>query len=141
MTVEGIGKKFVVAGEVDLLADPPKPAQTVAFIAPFDPLVWDRKLVQTLFGFHYAWELFLPPAKRRWGWYTLPILYGDRLVGRFDPRIERERNAVEVAGAWWEDGFDPDQRAFKTAMREALDAYLKFAGVTKLDWDYMPIAW
>jgi uncharacterized protein YcaQ len=140
VTVEGLGKKFVVADEVALLEDPPKPAQTVAFVAPFDPLVWDRKLLGTLFGFHYVWELFLPPEKRRWGWYTLPSLFGDRLVGRFDPRIERDEGAVRVVGAWWEDGFDPGNRAFRTAMREALRAYLRFAGVKKLDWDYMPIA-
>jgi uncharacterized protein YcaQ len=140
VTVEGLGKKFVVADEVALLEDPPKAAPTVAFIAPFDPLVWDRKLLGTLFGFHYVWELFLPPEKRRWGWYTLPILYGDRLVGRFDPRIERDEGVVRVVGVWWEDGFDPSNRTFRTAMREALRAYLRFAGVKKLDWDYMPIA-
>ena len=53
------------------------------------PLVWDRGLLGILFGFDYVWELFLPPAKRRWGWYVLPMLFRDRLVGRIEPRIDR----------------------------------------------------
>ena len=86
--VEGVrGKRFVLEEDVELLAAPPEPPPSVAFLPPFDPLVWDRALLGSLFGFDYVWELFLPPAKRRWGWYVLPILFGDRLVGRIEPRI------------------------------------------------------
>src|SRR4029453_17392463 len=89
--VEGVrGKRLVLRDEVALLESPPEPPASVAFLPPFDPLVWDRPLLGSLFGFDYVWELFHPPAKRRWGWYVLPILLGDRLVGRIEPRIERE---------------------------------------------------
>src|SRR5439155_6274588 len=54
-----------------------------------DPLVWDRGLVGSLFDVHYVWELFLPPAKRRWGWHVLPISFRDCFVGRIEPRIYR----------------------------------------------------
>ena len=72
--VDGVrGKRFVLGEDVELLEAPPEPAPTVAFLSPFDALVWDRGLLGSLFGFDYVWELFVPPAKRRWGWYVLPI--------------------------------------------------------------------
>src|SRR5207302_1476722 len=82
-----------------------------------------------LLGLDYVWEGFFPPAKRRWGWYVLPISFGDRFVGRIEPRIDRDRARVEVVNVWWEDGFVPRRtRGFVDAMRDALRAYLRFAG-------------
>lgn len=134
--VEGVrGKRFVLRAEVELLAAPPEPPPSVAFLSPFDALVWDRKLLGSLFGFEYVWELFLPPAKRRWGWYVLPIVFGDRLVGRFEPRIERADGRVQVLDVWWEQGFEPRRAdGFVDAMRDALAAYLRFAGAARLEW-------
>ncbi|MHB1243379.1 MAG: DNA glycosylase AlkZ-like family protein [Gaiellaceae bacterium] len=80
-------------------------------------------------------ELFVPPAKRRWGWYVLPMVFRDRLVGRIEPRIDRAAGRVEVLGLWWEDGFAPGRaEGFVDAMRDALRAYLRFAGATRLEW-------
>jgi uncharacterized protein YcaQ len=134
--VEGVrGKRFVLRDEVGLLEDPPEPLPTVAFLPPFDALVWDRPLLGSLFDFEYVWELFHPPAKRRWGWYVLPMLFGDRFVGRIEPRIERTDGRVQVLGLWWEDGFRPARaEGFVDAMRDALRAYLQFAGVDRLAW-------
>jgi hypothetical protein len=134
--VEGVnGKRFVLREEVGLLEAPPDRPASVAFLPPFDPLVWDRGLLGSLFGFEYVWELFHPPARRRWGWYVLPILFRDRLVGRIEPRIDRAAGRVEVIGLWWEDGFDPKRaEGFVDAMREALRAYLRFAGTDRVDW-------
>jgi uncharacterized protein YcaQ len=136
VTVEGVrGKRFVLRDEVELLQNPPKPPPAVAFIPPFDPVVWDRPLLGSLFDFEYVWELFFPPEKRRWGWYTLPIVFGDRLVGRIEPRIDRDAGAVEVIGLWWEDWFKPGRAdGFVDALRVALHAYLEFARVAKLKW-------
>ena len=65
----------------------------------------------------------------------LPIAFGDRLVGRFEPRIDRDGGRVEVVNVWWEDGFAPGRaEGFVAAMREALRAYLRFAGVSSVDW-------
>ncbi len=122
------GKRFVLRDEVELLETPPEPTSSVAFLSPFDPLVWDRKLLGSLFDFDYVWELFLPPAKRRWGWYVLPIVFRDRFVGRIEPRIDREGACVQVLDVWWEDGFAPRRaEGFVDAMRDALRAYLRFA--------------
>ena len=81
------------------------------------------------------WEGFFTPAKRRWGYYVLPIIFGDRFVGRIEPRIDRDRARVEVLNVWWEDGFAPRRAdGFVDAMRDALRAYLRFAGADRLDW-------
>jgi len=134
--IEGVrGKRFVLAEEVELLEAPPDPPRSVAFLSPFDPLVWDRTFLGSLFAFDYVWELFTPPAKRRWGWYVLPTLFGARLVGRIEPRIDRARGEVEVLGLWWEDGFEPPRaEGFVDAMRDALRAYLRFGGASRLVW-------
>ena len=97
--------------------------------------MWDRGLLGSLFEFEYVWELFIPPAKRRWGWYVLPILFGDRLVGRIEPRIDRAGGSVQVLALWWEDGFAPRRtEGFVDAMRDALRAYLRFGGATRIEW-------
>jgi uncharacterized protein YcaQ len=129
------GKRFVLKEEVELLEAPPEPPPSVAFLPPFDPLVWDRGLLGSLFDFDYVWELFVPPAKRRWGWYVLPISFRDRFVGRIEPRIDHDGARVQVLDVWWEDGFAPRRaEGFVDAMRDALRAYLRFAGANRLEW-------
>jgi uncharacterized protein YcaQ len=134
--IEGVrGKRFVLPEEVALLEAPPEPPPSVAFVAPFDSLLWDTALLAKLFGFEFVWEGFFKPEKRRWGYYVLPIVFGDRLVGRIEPRIDRQRACVEVLGLWWEDGFTPRRaEGFVDAMRDALGAYLRFAGADRLEW-------
>jgi hypothetical protein len=79
--------------------------------------------------------VYVPEPKRRWGYYVLPVLFRDRLVGRIEPRIDRAGRRVQVLGAWWEDGFAPRRaEGFVDAMRAALRAYLGFAGATQLEW-------
>jgi uncharacterized protein YcaQ len=134
--VEGVrGKRLVLAEELALLQEPPRPAPTVAFVAPFDSLLWDTTLLASLFGFDYVWEGFFSPAKRRWGYYVLPIVFGDRFVGRIEPRIDQDESRVEILNVWWEERFAPTRaEGFVDAMRDALDAYLRFAGVDQVQW-------
>ncbi|MFC1414031.1 DNA glycosylase AlkZ-like family protein [Streptacidiphilus sp. N1-12] len=134
--VEGLrGRRFVLGEESALLQAPPEPVASVAFIAPFDALLWDTALLSNLFDFHYVWEGFFKPEKRRWGYYVLPICFGDRFVGRIEPRIDRDRARVQVLDLWWEDGFAPRRAdGFVDAMRDALRAYLRFAGADRLEW-------
>ena len=69
--------RSVIDGSTDL-----KPR--MSFLAPLDPLMWDKALIQSLWDFTYAWEIYTPAVKRKYGYYTLPILYGDRFVGRIE---------------------------------------------------------
>jgi uncharacterized protein len=134
--VDGLrGKRFVLPDELELLQAPPEPAPSVAFIAPFDSLLWDTALLASMFGFDHVWEGFFKPDKRRWGYYVLPIVFRDRFVGRIEPRIDRGGGRVEVLGVWWEDGFEPRRaEGFVDAMRDAIGAYLRFARADRIEW-------
>ncbi|MEO7117444.1 MAG: crosslink repair DNA glycosylase YcaQ family protein [Candidatus Limnocylindrales bacterium] len=140
--IEGIkGPRFVLRGEVADLeraerdAPTPLPDPSVTFLAALDPFVWDRGFLRTLFGFDYIWEVYVPEAKRKWGYYVLPILFGDRLVGRIEPRIDRATNTIKVLHLWWESGFDPGTAdGFVPAMRDALAAYRRFGNARGIEW-------
>jgi hypothetical protein len=107
----------------------------VTFVAPLDQLMWDRRLVKGVFGFEYIWEVYVPAAKRRHGYYVLPILFGDRLVGRIEPRYERATRTLRIAGIWFEAGFKPmEEPHFLLALAEALRAYRSFIGADALTW-------
>jgi uncharacterized protein len=83
--------------------DGPVPARTT-FLSPFDRLIHDRARTETLWGFHYRLEMYVPAAKREYGYYVLPILHGDRLVGRIEPVFDRKTRELDVKGIWWEPG-------------------------------------
>jgi uncharacterized protein YcaQ len=142
--VEGIkGERYVLAGDLGLLAaaevevaDDLPPGgfeRSAAFLAPLDPFAWDRDFLRGLYDFDYVWEVYVPQKKRRWGYYVLPILFGDRLVGRIEPRIDRKSGALRILGLWWEPGFDPlATPGLIPAFAEALDVHRRFGGLNRV---------
>jgi uncharacterized protein YcaQ len=132
------GPRYVIADELAMLAaadGEPAGEPTAVLLAPLDPLVADRRLLRDLWQFDYVWEVYVPQAKRRWGYYVLPILFGERLVGRIEPRFDRRAGVLRVVGLWWEAGFEPRrEEAFVPALRSALTDYLAFVGARRLEW-------
>jgi uncharacterized protein YcaQ len=140
VAVEGFREaRHVLADEVPMLdataEASPHATPSVSFMAPLDPLMWDRRLVKGLFGFDYIWEVYIPEPKRRHGYYVLPILFGDRLVGRIEPRLTRASRTLRIAGVWFEEGFSPmEEPHFAPSLRTALEAYRRFVGATSVTW-------
>ena len=144
VAVSGVkGERFVVGEDITYLEQaerevasgtpPGGVAPAVAFIAPLDPLCWDRDLLRRLFAFDYVWEVYVPEARRRWGYYVLPVLYGDRLVGRIEPRLDRRARTLRVVGLWWEAGFDPlADPGFVPAFADALEAHRAFGSLDRI---------
>jgi uncharacterized protein YcaQ len=81
----------------------PRRIPGAALLTPFDPVVWFRERAARLFGFDYRIEIYTPAHKRRFGYYSLPMLVGDRIVGRFDLKADRAASALLVQSAWWEE--------------------------------------
>ncbi len=87
------------------LLDAPAPALRVIFLGPLDSLLWDRRGVAQLFDFDYVWEVYKPEPQRRWGYYVLPVFFGDRFVARLDSRLER--GVWTVSRWWWQPDITP----------------------------------
>ena len=103
--------------------DSPIPRR-VTFLSPFDRLIHDRARLELLWGFRYRLEMYVPAAKREYGYYVLPILSTDRIVGRIEPVHDRKAGVLRVNGLWWEDGVKP------VSLRMPLQRLARFLGAT-----------
>ncbi len=108
------------------------PEHRMVFLAPLDNLLWDRKTIELLFGYRYLWEVYKPEAARLWGYYVLPVLYGDRLVGRFDSRVSA--GVWQISRWWWEDGVERDADFYR-ALHSATTLFMGYLGVDGLQVD------
>ncbi len=109
----------------------------ISFLAPLDNLLWDRKLLKTIFNFQYTWEVYVPAAKRKYGYYVLPVLYGDSIVARFEPENHKGSGPLVIKNWWWEEGFIITDEVKKevTASLESFCSYLNASGVSEGSYD------
>ena len=105
--------------------------QRTTFLSPFDPIVWDRARALDLYGFSYLIEVYTPEAKRRYGYFTLPILHGDTLVGRIDPKVERKEGRLLIRAAHLEPGVPVDESLVE-GMAGALRDFARFHEVAEI---------
>jgi len=139
VVVEGVKQPFyyrtddselmrdVLEGTADL-----KPR--MSFIAPLDPLMWDKSLVLALWGYQYSWEIYTPATKRRYGYYTLPILFGDRFVGRIEAVPDRKTGVLVVRNVWWEDGIRRTKKLYST-LEQTLKKFAKFNDCKEIEYE------
>jgi uncharacterized protein YcaQ len=85
------------------------PEPQSAIVGPLDNFMWDRDLLRWIFDFDYVWEVYKPAAKRVYGYYVLPVIYGDRFIARFDPAFDKKTRELTINNWWWEEGVEPDE--------------------------------
>jgi len=100
-------------------------------LSPFDPLIHDRSRTRKVFGFDYTVEIFVPATKRKYGYYVLPILEGERFVGRIDLKLERKKSRLNVLGVWWEKGVKATVPR-RARLGRQLERQARFAGVNEV---------
>jgi len=123
--VDRLRRHSDVAGE-EAHADGP-----VRFLPPLDNLLWRRERLADVFGFAYRWEVYVPAAQREYGYYTMPILAGDRLIGRMNPLLDRDAGRLLINLLHLEDGVRPTPR-LRAALRDALEGFARLHGASKL---------
>jgi uncharacterized protein YcaQ len=106
--------------------------EEASFLSPLDP-VSARGRAKPLFGFDYVWEVYKPAEKRSFGYYTMPILWGDRLVGRFDPKLDRTTGTLVINGLWLEDDALARDTAFAGALAKGMERFMQFLTVSRID--------
>ena len=134
LVVEGLDQPLYTLGE--LLPGCEGPGEEVepgaAFIAPLDNLLWDRKLLAALFAFTYTWEVYKPASERRYGYYVLPVLWGDSFVARFEPRYDKKTRVLEIRGWWWEPGVKVSGE-MEGALGRAAREFMDYLGAEKVE--------
>ena len=103
-----------------------------SFIAPLDNLIWNRKLIHSLFDFYYVREVYKPAAQRLYGYYVLPVLYQDRFVARINSKMDRKTNTLHILNWWWEKDISPDEE-MKLALVECFEQFYTFTNATQVE--------
>ena len=107
----------------------PRRIEAAALLSPFDPVVWERKRAERVFGFHYRIEIYTPAHKRVFGYYTLPLLIDDRLVGRVDLKNDRQNRVLRVQSAWTETDAPPETAARLAILLREIAAWQRLDSV------------
>jgi uncharacterized protein YcaQ len=133
--VKGVrDERYMLASDARFLRGGALRRREVALLAPLDPLVWDRELLRQLFDFDYVWEVYTPVKSRKHGYYVLPVLWGDRLVGRIEPRIDRKAGVLRVPAPQLERRMPRTERIdFEAALERALEAHRRFSGAARVE--------
>jgi len=133
--VDGIKLPLYMRSEDEMLLnktlDSRTPLSRASIIAPLDNLLWDRRFVAELFGFTYIWEVYKPVAERRYGYYVLPILYGDRFVARFEPGQDKKNGTLIIKKWWWALGVKQSERMHNDLI-QCFGQFLNFLGADNL---------
>ena len=108
----------VLSGNVDR-------RKRLEFIAPLDPFLWDKSLIAALWDFHYSWEIYTPAEKRKYGYYTLPMLFGEQFVGRIEASADHPSRTLRVKNIWFEPGVR-ETKEMQASIDRALTRFARF---------------
>ena len=135
--VEGIKTLFYYRSEddslmQDVIAERFDKKPRLEFLAPLDPVLWDKAMIAALWDFRYSWEIYTPADKRKYGYYTLPILWGERFIGRIEASADYKSSTLRIKNIWFEPGIQVTKRV-QTAIDQALTRFSKFNGCTTVE--------
>jgi len=102
-----------------------------AILGVLDNIMWDRDLLRLVFDFDYVWEVYKPVVQRKYGYYVLPVIYGDRFVARFDPAFDKKSRELTIANWWWEEAIQPDE-AMQAAICDCLWQFMRYLDASRL---------
>ncbi len=119
-----------IAHLLETVVDPPA---RIRILSPFDPMLRDRDRANRLFGFDYRIEVFVPEAKRLYGYYVFPILERDKMVGRIDMKAHRDKGWLDVKGLWWEPGVRTS-KARQARLEAEVERWRAYVGLDEVRW-------
>lgn len=140
VNVEGLGPAWLHASLLPLLEQAQADKLTAthsAVLSPFDPVVWDRKRAEQLFGFSYRLECYTPAPKRQYGYFVLPLLHRGRLVGRMDAKMHRKTGVLEVIALFLEEGVSPSLQLEK-GLQRAITDFARWQGAQRITFSGLP---
>ncbi|MBW2624499.1 MAG: winged helix DNA-binding domain-containing protein [Deltaproteobacteria bacterium] len=123
VAIDGVSGNYVLRDkDLPLLeaAQRKRITKRVSFIAPLDNLMWDRNTIKEIFNFDYCWEVYTPVEQRTYGYYVLPVLFGEKFIGRIEPAVNPDTNVLEIKGFWLENG-----TVWTPLLRKKFDEYLE----------------
>ncbi|WP_334077866.1 winged helix-turn-helix domain-containing protein [Paenibacillus sanfengchensis] len=121
---------------IEAVLQNPEPKFRCELIAPLDNLIWDRRLINQLFDFDYTWEIYTPANKRKFGYYVLPLLYGESLIGRAEVIAERKSGTLVVKNIWYENGIRLTKQ-LRTALNRCFQRFALFNGCETISTEFM----
>ena len=130
--IEGIKDDFYIHKDDLKTLETSKVKEATSVIGPLDNLIWDRKMTQVLFDFEYTWEVYVPKAKRKYGYYVLPVLMGNRFVARFEPEKYRGEKYLKILNWWWEEDLVLTDD-IKTSVIDGMEKFCLYLGAEDLD--------
>ena len=135
LQIEDSNEKFYIRSEDAPLLGKKKKKNISQFIAPLDNLIWDRGIIEEIFNFSYSWEVYTPAAKRKFGYYVLPVLYKNKFIARFEPEPNRGKNPLQIKNWWWEPGVTVNDQML-AALENVFFRFSNFLGVDMMEEKY-----
>lgn len=135
--VDSIKFPFYIRNEDKKYLNVKSSKKVVRFLAPLDNLLWDRKMIRDIFDFDYSWEVYTPVVKRKFGYYVIPVLYGNQFVGRFEPKQYRGEEELRLLNWWWEKQVKKSDQLFE-GIESEMKRFCNYLGayrVNKDDWN------
>lgn len=137
LQIEGLKDTFYCRAEdlplIEAVMQNPKFKPRCELLAPLDCFLWDRKLIKALFDFDYTWEIYTPADKRKYGFYVLPMIYGDRFIGRVEAVNDRKSKTLIIKNIWYEHDITPTKK-LESAVSSCLKRFRKFNECDTIKW-------